>query len=95
VTTLTGDNPSISAFLAWKLSNLLSKRAANAARQQTGIAYTLVRMVLQLAGFALLTLAGFAFSMITGLIVAGISCFVLSTLTTGGKADDANPMNRR
>lgn len=81
-------NPSIPSFILWKLNNAATRRARNkqAVRVNAGVS-TFVRVVLHLAGFALLTLAGFEWNMIAGLIVAAFSCFALSTLMTGGSAD--------
>jgi hypothetical protein len=51
-----------------------------------------MRIVLHLAGFSLLTIAAWHWNIIAGLAVAGISCFVMSALTTtdngGGGSDE-------
>lgn len=57
-------------------------REANASIRINAVLNGIVRVVLHLAGFSLLTMAGFQWNIIAGLIVAGISCFALSTLMT-------------
>lgn len=47
---------------------------------------TLVRLVLHIAGFSCFTIAGFSVSLPAGMIVAGVSCLILSYLST--KNDD-------
>jgi len=44
--------------------------------------YAVVRVVLHLVGFAALTFAGFQWNTAAGLVVAGLSCFAMSTLLT-------------
>ncbi len=93
MTSITAEqNPSVARFLLWKLTSAYER---NASRRgvSSNAASMVIRYVLQIAGFALLTMAGFTFSMIAGLIVAGISCFVLSTLMTNGGSDAT--VNRR
>lgn len=77
------ENPSIGQFLVYKLGKALAKkeRARDATRTHTWV-QTTIRLILQLAGFACLTYAGFVWHIVAGLVVAGISCFVLSWLTT-------------
>ncbi len=69
------------------LVNLARKRKQAKAIGATG-ASTFIRLVLHLAGFALLTIAAFQFNIIAGYTVAGISCFVLSTLLSGGTEEN-------
>ena len=73
--------PSLGTFLAMKLTNRISRTRAKE-REATPRTWvqTIVRLVLHLAGFSTLTMAGFTWNMTAGLIVAGLSCFVLSWL---------------
>lgn len=61
-------------------------RAARTKRERRTIPYSvwsmLLRLLLHLAGFSCLTVAGFTVSLLAGLVTAGLSCFVLSTLMT-------------
>jgi hypothetical protein len=99
----TYDNaPTFKEFALMRLSMLASKRAKQTRERLTSptvnaglVAF--IRVVLHLAGFALLTIAAFRWNIIAGYSVAGFSCFVLSTLmarggtndeTEGGKAQD-------
>lgn len=88
MTTYTSELPTMRDILAAKLhSFLISKRTkavsnANGTTRVTTVLNAIIRVVLHLAGFSLLTMAGFTFSMLAGLITAGLSCFVLSTLMT-------------
>lgn len=77
--------PTVSQFIAMKLASRARKRAiANeASNRVSALIKGIVRLVLHLAGFACLTFAGFTWNMAAGLVVAGISCFVLSWLNTG------------
>ena len=77
--------PSIRQFALMKVSSLAQNRAKKATEgtyRVNAVLNTLIRLMLHLAGFGLLTLAGFQWNMIAGLIVAGLSCFALSTLMT-------------
>lgn len=58
----------------------LSKRAEQSNARRGNILGKLSKLLLTLGGFACLTMAGFTFSMIAGLIVAGVSCFLLAWL---------------
>jgi len=83
VTTL--DNPSISQFLVFKLGKAITKRKeakSNVATRAHTWVLTTIRLIAHLAGFGCLTFAGFTVSMTAGLIVAGLSFFVLSWLST-------------
>jgi hypothetical protein len=75
------DMPTLTQMLAYKLVNKAKKREKAINRTHTQL-QSIVRLVLHLAGFGFLTYAGFSWNMTAGLIVAGISCFVLSTLMT-------------
>lgn len=47
---------------------------------------SLVRLTLHIAGFSCFTIAGFSVSLPAGLIVAGVSCLILSYLSTKSDA---------
>jgi Na+-transporting NADH:ubiquinone oxidoreductase subunit NqrC len=68
-----------------------AKRASNTreAYRVNAVLSSVIRVVLHLAGFGLLTMAGFQWNIIAGLIVAGVSCFALSTLMASGGGDNA------
>lgn len=89
MTTYTNSDPSFMSFLVWKLQKAMASRATQASigrsRSSVGLV-TIVRLLLHVAGFSLLTLAAFEWNMIAGLTVAGLSCFVFSTLVTGRPA---------
>jgi hypothetical protein len=93
-------NPSIAQFLVYNLGRWLARKqdakAQSRAEGHTSPLYSLVRLVLHLAGFSLLTYAGFTVNITTGLIVAGVSCFVLSTLVSVPRqTPNSDPMARR
>ena len=83
--------PSFTQLLLHKVNKAMDKRARNReAGNRTGAsAHTLyqniVRLLLHLSGFGCLTVAGFAFSFIVGMVVAGVCCFVMSTLLTADR----------
>lgn len=95
--TLEG-NPSIASLISWKISKALSNRAERSKAREGNSARTVVqatvRVFLHLAGFACLTYAGFAFNFIAGMVVAGISCFILSTLITVSTPTNSDPTLR-
>lgn len=84
-------NPGVLQFLAYKATNMLAKRRE--AKQGKSRARTwfqaIVRFLFSIAGFGCLTLAGFTINITTGFVVAGVSFFGLSFLTTGD-TDSAN-----
>lgn len=92
----TIDNvPSLGSYALMRLSVLARKRqreASNGSRTSlstvNAVLVATVRLLLHVAGFGLLTLAGFQWNIIAGLVVAGLSCFVMSTLMTRN-ADNA------
>lgn len=96
VTMDTFNAPTLRSVMAMKLANTLARshnKRANKALPMTRVTAVLngiIRVMLHVAGFGLLTMAGFQWNIITGLIVAGVSCFALSTLMTRGNADDTN-----
>lgn len=87
--------PTLQGYLAMRLAKAVSKRKERQPIARTWIT-AIVRLALHLGGFSLLTLAGFQWSMPAGLITAGISCFVLSTLlTSSGESTDSDTSLRR
>lgn len=71
----------------WLVNVARNRKRAKAADMQSATMLAFVRVVLHLAGFALLTIAAFSFNIIAGFAVAGISCFVFSTLLSGGNVE--------
>lgn len=94
--TTFDSNPSTTQFLFWKLGKALSKRQAKQANNRARTLFqTTIRLVLHLAGLGFLTFAGFTASITVGLIVAGISCFILSWLnTTANRPKSTEGSNR-
>lgn len=78
--------PTLKEFALLRLSAMAKSRAKgvrqNREKIQASAFLAILRVVLHLAGFVLLTVAGFEWNMIAGLVIAGASCFVLSTLFT-------------
>ncbi len=98
--------PSMSTYLTMKLTNRVSRaKARDRAQITTNPVRTFVQatvsIVLHLAGFGALTFAGFTWNMTAGLIVAGMSCFVLawlmnsSTNVTAPEKPGVDPMATR
>lgn len=94
MTTMDG-NPGMLQFLAWKLNRLAKAREANKATRTLTWLQATIRLVLQLGGFAGLTTAAFILHIAAGCAVAGISCFVLSWLTTTTSEDSPQQTQRR
>ncbi len=91
--------PSLTTFLAMKLTNRIAKARRSEAsesmnRVRAGLQF-IVRLVAHLAGFSLLTWAGFTWNMTAGLIVAGISCFVFAWLVNDSSTSDHAPQHRQ
>lgn len=86
MTVVIDGSPTLREYALMRLSTFAKSRAKgvreNRERMQASAFLATLRVVLHLAGFALLTVAGFQWNMIAGLLVAGASCFVLSTLFT-------------
>lgn len=85
--------PSLREFAMMRLAMFAQRRARRAqvstsAIRVTALANAIVRVVLHVAGFALLTIAAWQWNIMAGFAVAGISCFVFSALMTGGSTDD-------
>jgi len=88
--------PSIHRVALMNLAKLLMDYADNSqATTGASLLRNMVRILFDLAGFALLTIAGFTVSSLAGFIVAGFSCFLLARhLTTKEKAE-IDPLMRR
>lgn len=75
--------PSLREYAGMKLVSIARSRKA---RQESAFpgaqSLAFVRLVLHIAGFALLTIGAFQLNIIAGYAMAGVSCFVLSTLLT-------------
>ena len=56
----------------------LSKRSEASNRKRGNLFGSLIKFITTLAGFGFLTMAGFTLSLMAGLIVAGVSCFLLT-----------------
>jgi len=86
-------NPSFSQFFAWKLGKAISKRNERSKLATNALSWmqATIRIVLQLSGFGFLTYAGFQWSTIAGLVIAGMSCFVLSWLLTTTASPSQRP----
>lgn len=76
--------PSLRGYLGMRMVTAAKKKRRESALPIASAWQAIVRVVLHLAGFALLTIAAFEFNIIAGYAVAGISCFVCSTLMTSG-----------
>lgn len=77
-------NPSWRSVLAAKLARSAQARSESATRRTESQSWlqSMVRLLLHLGGFACLTLAGFSFNFAIGMVIAGLSCFVFSWLTS-------------
>lgn len=74
--------PSFREFAFMRLAKMARKQSSVRKVNLPAIMQGIVRLVLHLAGFSLLTIGAFGINMIAGYCVAGLSCFVLSTLLT-------------
>jgi len=74
-------NPSILQFFAWKIGKALDTKARKEKRVRSFVEAS-IRVLLHVVGFSCLTIAGFYWHVIAGLVVAGISCFVMAELLT-------------
>lgn len=99
MTTAEMSSLNMREYLAIRLSRYAHykrrERELTSRTNGTVVLYATVRVMLHLAGFALLTLAAFQVNMLAGLAVAGVSCFVLSTLLTGQRSTAVNEMEVR
>lgn len=101
MSTVDGSNTGVFQFLLWKANKAINVRKANkqalargASRVRTWF-ITLIRFAYHVMGFGCLTFAGFTISITAGWVIAGLSFFGLSFLTTPTKAQpdtDNQPM---
>lgn len=87
----TMEVPTLGQFITLRVAKFFAKRekATQASTYAPTWFQSVIRLVMQLAGFSCLTYAGFLWHPAAGFIVAGISCFLLSWLTTGNGRTDA------
>lgn len=85
-------NPSTWQFFAWKLGKALDRKASKERRVRTFMEAS-IRVLLHIVGFSCLTFAGFYWHVIAGLVVAGISCFLMAWLI-GQTPDRPNQTDR-
>lgn len=80
----TFDSSSLLTVLAsWSRARALrsqAERAKTSTRARTWVIST-IRFMWHVAGFGSLTLAGFTWNITAGLVVAGVSCLLMSWLT--------------
>lgn len=91
-------NPTFYQFIAWKLGKAMDRSIANRAKRASRagtISQTILRLFLHIVGFSCLTFAGFLWNPAAGLVVAGISCFVLSALLTTSAPDQTQQNPQR
>ena len=86
-------NPSTTQFLLWKLGKAISKKQATARSHARTYLQSIVRLVLHLAGFGLLTIAGFTWNILAGYVIAGLSCFLLSWLTASDNRSSTSQLS--
>jgi hypothetical protein len=79
--------PTLRRFMAYKLGRMLDNKSSQARNRARTQIQNYVRVLLHLIGFACLTIAGFSWNSIAGFVVAGLSCFTISLLTTGGQSE--------
>jgi hypothetical protein len=88
------DNPGVLQLIFYKLTKATAQRREAKARGMTHARtwfQSTVRFLFSIAGLGCLTLAGLTINITVGLVVAGVSFFVLSTLLTGGKSETPQP----
>jgi hypothetical protein len=83
-------NPSITRYALWKATKALDKRKGHTRAQARTWIQNSVRLVLQVAGFSLLTIAGFTWHIVAGYVIAGLSCFVFSWLAAPEPSQNDN-----
>lgn len=81
----TMDVPSVGQFAALRIAQFVANRRKAKEAHASAWFQTVTRLVLHLAGFGCLTYAGFIWHPVAGFVVAGLSCFLLSWVTTGGQ----------
>lgn len=82
--------PSFREYAGMKLVSIARnrKRQRESTLSAGNSLQAIVRVVLHLAGFALLTIGAFQFNIIAGYAMAGISCFVMATLMTSDQTSE-------
>lgn len=86
--------PTLKRFVAYKIGKALDRKGNGAkAKAYKRVQLTnLARLLLHLTGFVCLTIAGFSATMPAnipvGFVVAGLSCFAMSWLSTSSPVDD-------
>lgn len=87
----------IDATITEALQGMLARRLA---RKREGINYartvawfSIVRLLLRLAGFSCLTLSAYLWDMRAGIAIAGISCFWLLSLMKSDMQDSQQTMS--
>lgn len=95
----TMDNPGVLQLIFYKATKALARRREAKARVAMNRTRTwfqaTVRFLFSIAGFGCLTLAGWTINITVGLVVAGVSFFGLSFLTTGGADEPTTPTEPR
>lgn len=99
VTGVYPNQPSISLLLmrsvAAKLSQAIEAKSSASVRAYSWV-HSLVRNVLILAAFVVWTIAAFSVTFVVGMVVAGISCTILSWLMKGPTVRETSaPINTR
>jgi len=79
----TMDVPTVGQFVTLKIAKFFASREKTKEANAPAWFQTVTRLVMHLAGFSCLTYAGFIWHPAAGFVAAGISCFLLSWLTTG------------
>ncbi len=83
----TMELPSVREYTFMRLARMAKTRNRNRTLNMNALLGGIVRLVLHLAGFALLTVMGFEINTIAGYGFAGASCFILATLMSGESED--------
>jgi len=92
MSAVDGSNTGFVQFLLWKANKAINVRKANKQALARGASrvrvwfIALLRFAYHVMGFGCLTIAGFEFSITAGWVIAGLSFFGLSFLTTPTKA---------
>ena len=90
----TMDVPTVGQFLTLRMAKFFANRGKGKEATHAPVWFqTVTRLVMHLAGFSCLTYAGFIWNPVAGFVVAGLSCFLMSWLTTGRQAT-TTPTNR-
>lgn len=93
---MTTMDTTLTQFVLGKLAMRARTRKQDKASTRTLTwVQTLVRLMFHLGGFGCLTFAGFTWTITAGYVVAGLSCFAMSRLLTGGAGPDTDNTNNR